>query len=333
MTTPLPTPSPALLRIVAPDGVDEVLEGDDLAGLLLGVCDVADGDIVTITSKVVSKAEGRQRTGERSDALADETVRVVARRGPTSIVRNRLGLTMAAAGIDGSNVTAGDYLLLPIDPDRTAREVRTAVRQRTGANVGVVITDTAGRPWRTGQTDIAIGAAGVLVLEDYAGRTDDYGNPLAVTAPAVADELAGAAELATGKLGSRPFTVISGRADLVLTPDDHGTGAGMLIREDGGDMFGYGSREAVLRALTHTGAGAFGSAAPSADLADALAEVLGSSSLVESTGDTIVVTATHLDPAEAVAIRVLAFAFGWTLERRGGGGPAEVTMSLQPACP
>ena len=105
-----------------------------------------------------------------------------------------------------------------MDPDGSARALRRAIAERTGVNVGVVITDTAGRAWRTGQTDIAIGAAGLLVLDDHAGRTDAHGNELAVTAPALADELAGAAELAQGKLAGRPFALVRGRADLVLPP-------------------------------------------------------------------------------------------------------------------
>lgn len=328
--------------IVAPDGVGEVQPGDDLAALVLDACTPADGDIVTITSKVVSKAEGRQRTGDRDDALAEETVRVVARRGPTAIVRNRLGLTMAAAGIDASNVTAGDFLLLPLDPDGTARQVRSAILERTGVNVGVLITDTAGRPWRNGQTDIAIGAAGLLVLQDYAGLSDAYGNPLAVTAPAVADELAGAAELATGKLGSRPFTVIQGRADLVLPVDDHGTGAAGLIRDDGTDMFGYGSREAVLRAVTRSGAAIFGAPAPSSDVAAAVLEVLGDSAVaLDTTDERIIVVARGATRGALEALEVLGFAFGWTpehtlehsLEQQATTDPPEVSITLQPTGP
>ena len=193
-----------------------------------------------VTSKVVSKAEGRVVDGSRDELLPGETTRVVARRGPTTIVRNRLGLTMAAAGIDESNVEKGRSVLLPLDPDASARALRAALADNTGHNVGVIVTDTAGRAWREGQTDIAIGAAGLTVLEDYAGRLDAHGNELAVTAPAVADEIAGLAELAAGKLTGRPFVVVRGRSDLVLPPGDPGPGAGSLIRAEGGDLFGYG---------------------------------------------------------------------------------------------
>ena len=226
------------------------MPGDDLAALLAPLVELADGDVVVVTSKVVSKAEGRVRRGRREDALAGETVRVVARRGETTIVRNHLGLTMAAAGIDNSNVERGSIVLLPVDPDASARALRTRLHELTGRNVAVVVSDTAGRAWRDGQTDIAIGAAGLLVAEDYAGRVDGHGNELAVTLPAVADEIAGVAELATGKLGGRPFAVVRGRADLVLPTGEDGPGAASLVRPDGADLFGYGAREAVVRALT-----------------------------------------------------------------------------------
>ncbi len=211
--------------------------------------DLADGDVVSVTSKVVSKAEGRAREGDRDAAIEEESVRLVARRGATLIVRHRLGLTMAAAGVDASNVARGSIVLLPLDPDASARRLRREIHARAGVNVGVLVTDTAGRAWREGQTDIAIGAAGLVVAEDYSGRTDTYGNALAVTLPAVADELAGAAELAQGKLTGRPVAVVRGRADLVLPPGEDGPGAASLVRPEGGDLFGWGAREAVVRAL------------------------------------------------------------------------------------
>jgi coenzyme F420-0:L-glutamate ligase / coenzyme F420-1:gamma-L-glutamate ligase len=161
-----------VITVWAPDGVAEVRRGDDLADLLLPLVEPADGDIVCVTSKAVSKAEGRVLAGDRADAVVRETVRLVARRGSLSIVVNRLGLTMAAAGVDASNVEPGHVVLLPEDPDASARVLRSAVAARTGANVGVLVTDTAGRAWREGQTDIAIGAAGVLVVDDHTGRTD-----------------------------------------------------------------------------------------------------------------------------------------------------------------
>nr|WP_218855915.1 coenzyme F420-0:L-glutamate ligase [Nocardioides daedukensis] len=318
------------MRVVAPGGVGEVAEGDDLATLLLAACDadgieLLDGSIVTITSKVVSKAEGRHRVGDRLDAIDDESVRVLARRGPTSIVRTRLGLTMAAAGIDNSNVTAGQFLLLPEDPDRSAVVVREEVLARRGVNVGVLVTDTAGRPWRNGQTDIAIGAAGLVVLEEFAGVTDSYGNALAVTAPAVADELAGLSELASGKLGGRPFTVITGREDLVLARGDHGSGAGALVREDGADMFGLGSREAVVRALAASDARLFGAPAASGDMHIAARDTFGAAELTEHGSINVAVTG----PATATLAGVLAHAFGWEAH----ASPDGTEVTFQPPTP
>jgi coenzyme F420-0:L-glutamate ligase / coenzyme F420-1:gamma-L-glutamate ligase len=310
--------SPRVITAWAPDGIGEVRRGDDLADLLLSVADLADGDVVCVTSKVVSKAEGRVVTGDRTAAVAAETRRVVARRGPLSIVVNRLGLTMAAAGVDASNIEPGHVVLLPEDPDASARALREAVATRAGANVAVLVTDTAGRTWREGQTDIAVGAAGLDVLDDHAGRDDGYGNELAVTAPAVADELAGAAELVAGKLGRRPFTVVRGRGDLVLPPSDHGPGAAALLRPEGADLFGLGAREAVLAALgTRDGdRTAFGAAADP----DELVEIL--TGLTESPvtlRDGHIVVATD-DPHTRWAVEVAAYAHGWTPVTADGPG-------------
>jgi coenzyme F420-0:L-glutamate ligase / coenzyme F420-1:gamma-L-glutamate ligase len=309
------------LRVLAPDGLPEVRRGDDVAALLSGLVELADGDVVLVTSKVVSKAEGRVVPGTREEALAGETARVVARRGATRIVRTHHGLTMAAAGIDASNVEPGHVVLLPVDPDRSARELRARVAELTGRNVGVVVTDTAGRPWRNGQTDIAVGAAGLAVLEDHSGRHDGYGNQLAVTAPAVADELAGAAELAQGKLGRRPVSVVRGRADLVLAPGEHGPGAAALVRPEDGDMFGLGAREAVVRALAGDPADGnlFGATATVEELGAAVAEATGSWPTAE--GPALVSDA---DPAVLAA---LALAHGW---RTGRSGSAVLTRLVPP---
>ena len=329
---PGPLPRTDGISVTAPEGVPEVRPGDDLADLLLPLVDLSDGDVVVVTSKVVSKAEGRLRRGTREEALPGETVRVLARRGPTAIVRTRHGLTMAAAGIDASNVETGTVVLLPEDPDRSARRLRSSVRERTGRNVGVVVTDTAGRAWREGQTDIAVGAAGLLVLEEFAGRVDAHGNPLAVTAPAVADEIAGMSELAQGKLGGRPFAVVRGRADLVLPPGQDGPGARALIRAEGADMFGYGAREAVVRAL----AGApedrapFGAAAPVADLVAALQTVLGpGSSVTEEPGGLVVGT----DPGREAVVAAVAFAHGWKRRTDPGSAESSGRVGLRPLSP
>ena len=241
-----------MITIFAPDGIAEITSGDDLAAVVLDAVradpqgPLQDGDIVVVTSKIVSKAEGRVATAaDREAMITAETVRTVARRGATAIVRTRSGLTLAAAGVDRSNVEPSSVLLLPVDPDASAERLRAALEERTGLRLGVIISDTAGRAWRVGQTDQAIGVAGVLVGPPYAGLTDGYGNPLQVTAMALADELAGAADLVKGKLDGRPVAVVRGLAGLVGEP---GGTAAELVRPAAEDLFPLGSREAVLAA-------------------------------------------------------------------------------------
>ena len=183
MTLPL---APHAVAVLPVDGVGEVGPGDDLAAHLvgaLGADGLADGDVVVLTSKVLSKAEGRLTDRPKDAVVTDETDRVLASRGGTRIVRTRHhGLVLAGAGVDASNTAAGTSLALPVDPDRSAAALREALLRATGLNVAVVVSDTAGRAWREGQTDIAIGVAGLAVLDDHAGREDGYGNVLAVTA-------------------------------------------------------------------------------------------------------------------------------------------------------
>ncbi|MFI2752803.1 coenzyme F420-0:L-glutamate ligase [Cellulomonas sp. P22] len=242
------------LRVWAPAGMPEVRPGDDLVALVGAVLDAAgpdrgpaDGDVVVVTSKVVSKAEGRVvAAADREQAITDETVRVVATRehatGVTRIVENRLGLVMAAAGVDASNTPEGTVLLLPLDPDASARALRAGLQERFGVRLGVLLSDTAGRPWRTGQTDLAIGAAGVRVLEDLRGTTDTHGRALQVSMAAVADEIAAAAELVKGKATGRPVAVVRGLGHHVT--DEDGPGARSLVRTGPDDMFARGSAEA-----------------------------------------------------------------------------------------
>ncbi|HET8605116.1 MAG TPA: coenzyme F420-0:L-glutamate ligase [Marmoricola sp.] len=301
-------PPPDRLELIPVAGIGEVTEGTDLAGLVARA-GVADGDVALLTSKVVSKAEGRVTTGDRATAVAAETVRVVARRGSTAIVENHLGLVMAAAGVDASNVAPGRVVLLPLDPDATARSVREEVLRRTGHNVAVVVTDTAGRAWRNGQTDIAIGVAGLEPVASLAGRHDRFGNPLAVTAPAVADELAGAAELVAGKLGGRPLVLVRGLAGLVQPAGQHGPGARALVRERGEDMFGLGAREAVLAAVRRSDAASFGAPAPRTELLAALASC-GWSAVAD--GDDVRVDAGDDETgATTRLVEAVAFAHGW----------------------
>ncbi|KUN06748.1 F420-0--gamma-glutamyl ligase [Streptomyces yokosukanensis] len=231
-------------------GIPEVQPGDDLAKLIAAAePGLADGDVLIVTSKIVSKAEGRVvMADDREAAIDDETVRVVARRGTLRIVENRQGLVMAAAGVDASNTPAGTVLLLPEDPDASARAIRDGLRAALGVDVGVIVTDTFGRPWRSGLTDVAIGAAGVRVLDDLRGGTDAHGNPLGATIVATADELAAAGDLVKGKAAGRPVAVVRGLPH-VLDPQD-GEGARALVRTARDDMFRLGTSEAVREAVT-----------------------------------------------------------------------------------
>ena len=202
-----------------------------------------DGDILVVTSKVVSKAEGRVVATGREEAIAAETVRVVARRGPTTIAQTRHGFVLAAAGVDESNTAAGTVVLLPEDPDESARRLRKALRARLGVLVGVIVTDTMGRPWRVGQTDTAIGAAGVQPLRDHRGERDTFGNTLEVTVAAVADEIAAASDLVKGKALQIPAALVRGLSSLVTEAD--GPGARALVRPAAEDMFRLGAADVL----------------------------------------------------------------------------------------
>ncbi|HEX4817000.1 MAG TPA: coenzyme F420-0:L-glutamate ligase [Nonomuraea sp.] len=231
-------------EVIPVEGVGEVRPGDDVAALLAGA-GVRDGDIVVVTSKIVSKAEGRvRRAPDRRQAVEEETERVVARRGDTVISQTRHGFVMAAAGVDASNTEPGTVLLLPEDPDASARRIRAGL----GARAGVIVSDTSGRPWRNGLTDVAIGAAGVRVLDDFRGVSDGYGNELSVTVTALADEIASAAELVKGKLDGIPVAIVRGLAHLVT--DDDGPGVRPLVRAAEDDLFRYGSGDVVFARRT-----------------------------------------------------------------------------------
>jgi coenzyme F420-0:L-glutamate ligase/coenzyme F420-1:gamma-L-glutamate ligase len=233
------------LEVWAVDGLPEIRPGDDLAALIGDAAgQLEDGDILAVTSKIVSKAEGRiVQAADREAAITAETVRTVATRGQTRIVQNAWGQVMAAAGVDASNTADGTVLLLPADPDASARELCRALRARFGIRLGVVVTDTFGRPWREGQTDVAIGAAGVRVLDDLRGTRDAAGHDLVVTQPAVGDEIAAAADLVKGKANGTPVAVVRGLARYVTDEIDP-RGAQPLIRDAAHDMFRVGSDEA-----------------------------------------------------------------------------------------
>lgn len=231
-------------------GLPDLRPGDDLAGLLAAAAPwLADGDVVVVTSKAVSKVEGRLvpapadpagREAARQAAVDGETVRVVAARGRTRIVETRHGLVLAAAGVDASNVRPGELALLPVDPDASARGLRDALRAALGVDVAVVLSDTMGRPWRTGVVDVAIGAAGIRAIDDLRGAADTHGALLEMTEVAVVDEVAAAAELAKGKLSGVPVAVVRG-----LSPVDDPRGARALLRPSTEDLFRLGTAEAV----------------------------------------------------------------------------------------
>jgi len=217
-------------RVVPVTGLPELREGDDLAQLILDRVGLEDGDIVVVAQKAISKVEGRvvrvddyepsERAREiagneedprRIEAILQESKSIVRIRSPLVICETKHGFICASAGVDASNTPEdGTLVLLPLDPDGSAAALRDTLRDRTGVDVGVVVTDSFGRPWRQGTTDVAIGAAGIVVLQDLIGESDPIGHVLRSTVIAVADEIAGAAQLASGKLGRVPVTIVRG---------------------------------------------------------------------------------------------------------------------------
>ena len=228
------------LTVMPVHGLPEVVEGDGLAALLAQHADLADGDVVVVTQKVVSKAEGRTvalGVEERADYLAlveRESVRVLRRRDELVISETTHGFVCANAGVDVSNVPRGRAALLPLDADRSARRIRDGLRAGTGLEVGVVISDTFGRPWRRGLTDVAIGCAGVAAVVDLRGGTDTVGRPLVSTEVCVADELAGAAELVMGKSSGVAAAVVRGVDPSWLR---EGSVAAEVVRPAAEDLF------------------------------------------------------------------------------------------------
>ncbi|MQA14060.1 MAG: coenzyme F420-0:L-glutamate ligase [Pseudonocardiaceae bacterium] len=238
------------VRVMPVPGLPEFRPGDDLATAVAGAAPwLADGDVVVVTSKIVSKVEGRlvgvpsepaARDAARRKLVESEAHRVLARRGRTLITQNSLGIVQAASGVDASNVELDEVALLPEDPDASAARVRAALSGALGVDVAVVITDTMGRAWRIGQTDTAIGSAGLEVLHRYAGTHDGHGNELEITEVAVADEVAAAADLVKGKLVGVPVAVLRG-----LARHDDGSLAGELVRPVDEDLFRLGTDDAI----------------------------------------------------------------------------------------
>jgi len=234
------------VNVLPVTGLPEIREGDDLAAMTAERVELEDGDVLVVAQKVVSKAEGRvvrleeiepsERALElandddprRTEAILREAAEIVRIRPPLLIVQTRHGFTCASAGVDASNAPEpGMLVLLPLDPDASAARIRDRVRELTGKTVGVVVSDSFGRPWRMGTTDVAIGSAGIRVLEDLRGTTDRIGYELRSTQIAIADELAGAAQLVMGKADGIPVAVIRGldvagdgaAVELVMPPE------------------------------------------------------------------------------------------------------------------
>lgn len=234
------------MNVLPVTGLPEIREGDDLAAMTAERVELEDGDVLVVAQKVVSKAEGRvirlediepsERALElandddprRTEAILREAAEIVRIRPPLLIVQTRHGFTCASAGVDASNAPEpGMLVLLPLDPDASAAGIRDRVRELTGTTVGVVVSDSFGRPWRMGTTDVAIGSAGIRVLEDLRGTTDRIGYELRSTQIAIADELAGAAQLVMGKADGIPVAVIRGldvagdgaAVELVMPPE------------------------------------------------------------------------------------------------------------------
>ncbi|MFY1626756.1 coenzyme F420-0:L-glutamate ligase [Micromonospora sp. WMMD723] len=274
------------LEILPVPGIGDVTEGDDLA-VLIGTAApwLRDGDVLVVTSKIVSKAEGRlvdvpadgpERLAARDEVLAAETARVVATRGATRIVQTHHGFVMASAGIDASNVDKTRLVLLPVDPDASARALRAALRDRYRIDVAVIISDTMGRPWRNGLTDVALGVAGMPAIRDHRGEVDPYGNELQLTQMAVVDELAGAGELIKGKCDQVPVAVVRGylpapsppaeaAGPAATRPAEDGVGAAALVRESDLDLFSLGTAEATAAGLRAAATLADGPGATPAD--------------------------------------------------------------------
>ncbi len=223
------------IRIIPIDGVPEISEGDDLGALIFSVLPepLRQNDVVVVTQKVVSKAEGRLiAEGDRKGAAEEESVRILRRVGEMVISETRHGFVCANAGVDGSNVAVGTLALLPMDPVLSARRLRAQLHHLSRVDVGVIVSDTFGRAWRRGQTDVAIGVAGIETMLDYRGTTDTFGRELSATQIAIVDEIAGAAEMVMGKINGICAAIVRG------APVNGGRGSAVdLVRPHAEDLF------------------------------------------------------------------------------------------------
>jgi len=226
------------LSVVPVEGLAEIRPGDELAALIADAAELVDGDVVVVTQKVVSKAEGRlvPVDGEagRLRLIEQESVRVLRRRDELIISETTHGFVCANAGVDVSNVDPGMAALLPVDPDRSARRIRDGLRARAGVEVAVVVSDTFGRPWRKGLVDVAIGCAGLAAVVDLRGTTDTRGRTLQATEVAIADEVAAAAELVMGKDSGVPVALVRGIDSRWLR---EGSVRAEVVRPYGEDLF------------------------------------------------------------------------------------------------
>jgi len=224
--------------VIAVEGLPEVRPGDRVATLLAACTELRDGDVVVVTQKVVSKAEGRLVAVQGPDGYAEvverESVRVLRRRGDLVISETAGGFVCANAGVDRSNVPDGYVSVLPVDADRSARRIRDALRAAPGVEVAVVISDTFGRPWRNGVTDVALGCAGIAAVVDLRGTPDADGRVMEATEVAVADELAAAADLVMGKASGVPAAILRGVDPSWLRP---GSVRAEIVRHPSGDLF------------------------------------------------------------------------------------------------
>jgi coenzyme F420-0:L-glutamate ligase / coenzyme F420-1:gamma-L-glutamate ligase len=306
------------LQVEPVEGLPEFRPGDDLAAMIapaIAALGVIDGDVVTVTQKIVSKTEGRLIPGEdRAEAVARETVRVVARRGDLVIAETAHGFVCANAGVDASNVEAGTLALLPEDPDGSAERLRTALQEQLGVQVGVVITDTFGRAWRTGLVNVAIGCAGLPALVDLRGQRDHHGQELEATEVALADEVAAASGLVMAKDARVPVALVRG-VDRGGAPDGPATD---LVRAPDEDLFRASPLQALHARRT------IRSFAPGEVPREALEEAVMAACTAPAPHHTRPWRFTVLTSPAARSVLIAAMARAWRADLRGDGVAEDV---------